>query len=112
MYTLQEARNKLEEYIIFLNQIYSQNYPELGVNIVIYNSLTEKHDFGWIFYYQSDDSNSLIGGNGPVIIENTTLNIYQLGTALTTDEYLKMYNENKDKLPILKKDNDGIWNVL
>lgn len=112
MYTLQDAKNKLEEYIFFLNQIYSQNYPELKINIIIHDDLTKENDSGWIFFYQSDNEKSLIAGNGPIFIENKTLKMYQFGTALDIDEYLIIYRENKNKLSIIEKDIDGIWNAL
>lgn len=111
MFTLQDAKNKLEEYIDFLNLIYSQNYPELKLQIIIENGLTLENELGWIFFYQSNNETTLIAGNGPIFVEKKSLDMYQFGTALKTEEYLAIFEENKSKLPIIKKGKDGIWNA-
>lgn len=111
MFTLQDAKNKIEEYIDFLNAVYKQNYPELELQIIIENKSTLENELGWIFFYQSDNEKNLIAGNGPVFIDNKLLDMYQFGTALKPEEYLTIFQENKGKLATIKKDMDGIWNA-
>jgi hypothetical protein len=111
MYFLNQAKNKMQQYIDFTNQLFRENYPEIKWDISIIEKLTEEHDFGWIFFYQSNNNNQL-AGNGPMIIEKKTLDMYQMMTGLSIEDNIKKYLENKNNLTKIDMNENGIWDTV
>jgi len=70
--------------------------------LVVLDSQTEEHDFGWIFYYNSrkfletQDENFMLVGNAPLIFERETGHIFETGTAYAIEHYLKNYHDTGD----------------
>jgi len=115
MYTRKEAQNKMQEYIDFQNDIYLLNFGE-DPDIIIYEELTQEWGFGWIFFWQvknvKEDYSNVIAGNGPVIVEKETLDMYKMGTAMESEKYIDLYLKDKNALAKLEKDKDGTWDVV
>lgn len=44
-----------------------------------------------------------------LIIEKDSLDIYEMMTAISVEENIKLYLEDKNKLGLLKKSDSGIW---
>lgn len=116
MFTKEQAQAKMQEFIDFQNNLRIWN--EWGEpDIAIYDHLTIEKDFGWIFYWQRKNANmeninTFIVGNGPIIIEKKTLNMYGMMTAYSVEKNIEIYLENKNKLSKLEKDEDGIFDVV
>lgn len=115
MFTKEQAKAKMQEYIDFQNNLFIWN-DGYNPEIIIYDNLTQERNFGWVFYWQvknvKEDYSNIIIGNGPIIIEKETLEMYKMGTGLDPEEYEKMYLDNKNLLAKLEKDIDGIWDVV
>lgn len=83
-------------------------------NIVIDDNLTESHSFGWVFYWQvkeiKDDYSNFLAGNGPIIIEKDTLNMYKIMTAISIEENIAIYTKNK--LLQLEEDQDVFFDPI
>lgn len=60
----------------------------------ILNDITEEHEFGWAFYYNSakyietEDFRDAIAGNAPLIVARNTGQIFETGTAYETEYYI------------------------
>lgn len=112
MYTKEEAQSKMQEYVDFQNNLAIWNGNQ-DLDIIIYEELTQEHNFGWVFFWQmSDEENTVLVGNGPVIIEKDSLNMYVMMTAYTVEENIQLYLENKNQLGKMEKDDDDIWDVV
>ena len=115
MFTKEQARAKMQDFIDFQNNLFVWN-DGYNPEIVIYDDLTQDKEFGWIFYWQvktiNEDYSNVIAGNGPIIIEKNSLDMYEMGTALDPEEYIEMYLEDKNKLAKLDKDDDGVWDIV
>ncbi|WP_054852349.1 hypothetical protein [Olleya sp. ITB9] len=109
MYTIEQAKSKVNEYIEFLNLMYNETFPDIEFDVKIIENQTKEYDFGWVFFYQSLNEESRLGGNGPLIIEKDSLDIYEMMTAISVEENIKLYLEDKNKLGLLKKPDSGIW---
>ncbi|UKB84175.1 hypothetical protein LF887_00565 [Chryseobacterium sp. MEBOG06] len=85
-------------------------------NIIIYDNLTQEHPFGWVFYWQLKDVNNdfsnALAGNGPVIIDKETLNVYCMMTAISVEENIELYKSDKNKLLQLEEDEDGFFDPV
>lgn len=114
MFTKEQAKAKMQEYVDFQNNLFIWN-DGYNPEIIIYENLTQERDFGWIFFWQvknvKEDYSNVIVGNGPIIVEKKTLNMYKMGTGLDPEEYIKVYLKNKNKLGKLEKNNKDIWNI-
>jgi hypothetical protein len=116
MNTKDQAKEKMQKYVDFQNNLRVWN--EWGVpDITIYENLTKEKDFGWIFYWQRknadmNDIRTFVVGNGPIIIEKDTLDMYAMMTALSVEDNIKVYLEDKNKLAKLEIDSDGNFDVV
>ncbi|WP_300687703.1 hypothetical protein [Chryseobacterium sp.] len=85
-------------------------------NIIIYDNLTQEHPFGWVFYWQLKDVNNdfsnALAGNGPVIIDKETLNVYYMMTAISVEENIELYKSDKNQLLQLEEDEDGFFDPV
>ncbi len=100
MYTFEQAKAKMQKFVDYQNNIFLWNYNE-KTNIAILNDLTEYTDFGWIFFWQEkepkQDFSNFVVGNGPIIIEKDTLDMYMMMTALTVNDNVAIYSTDKNK---------------
>ena len=89
---------------------------KIKTNIIILDKFTEEHSFGWIFYWQEKDlkkdNSNFIVGNGLIIIEKATLDMYAMMTALPVNESIEIYLKDKNKLAKLTMDEYGNFDVV
>jgi hypothetical protein len=112
MYTKEQAQSKMQEFVDFQNNLAIWNGGE-NLDIIIYDELTQEHEFGWVFFWQMrDEEKTVLIGNGPIIIERETLDLYAMMTAYTVEENIQLYLENKNQLGKMEPDDDGIWDVV
>lgn len=115
MYTKEQAREKMQRYVDYQNNLIIWN-DEGEPDIIIYDHLTEEHPFGWVFYWQvkniKEDFSNFLAGNGPIIIEKDTLNVYKMMTAISTEENIELYKKDKNKLLQLEEDQDGFFDPV
>ncbi|WP_223598271.1 hypothetical protein [Chryseobacterium sp. GVT01B] len=115
MYTKEEAKAKMQRFVDYQNKLIIWN--DMGEpDIIIYDQLTEEHSFGWIFYWQvkdiKDNFSNVLAGNGPIIIEKDTLNVYKMMTAISVEENIMLYKKDKNKLLQLEEDQDGFFDPV
>ncbi len=66
--------------------------------VVLVNETIEK-EWGWVFFYQNKkyletgDFRDMLGGNAPYIVNRTTGNIIETGTAQSIKEYISEYEQ-------------------
>jgi len=71
------------------------------LHLVIVESETEEHDFGWVFYWTSREyleTNEIryaLGGNAPLIVDRRDGSIHPTGTARLTSEYVDDYKRHR-----------------
>lgn len=69
-----------------------------------------------MFYWQvkdvKDDFSKALAGNGPIIIEKETLNVYYMMTAISVEENIELYKSDKNKLLQLEEDEDGFFDPV
>jgi hypothetical protein len=98
MYTKEQARAKMQRFVDYQNNLIIWN-EEGEPDIVIYDHLTEEHPFGRVFYWQveniKEDFSNFLAGNGPIIIEKDTLNMYKMMTAISVEEILNYIKKTK-----------------
>jgi hypothetical protein len=115
MYTKEQADEKMAKFIASENILAELNYGE-NFNIIVYEHLTQVRDFGWVFFWQvkdiKEDLSNVIVGNGPIIIEKDTLDMYQMGTAMEVEKSIEMYLKDKNSLSKLEMDEHGYFNVV
>ena len=115
MYTKEQAKEKMQRFVDYQNNLIIWN-NEGKPDIVIYNDLTENYSFGWVFYWQTknikEDYSNFLAGNGPIIIEKDTLNMYKMMTAISTEENIALYKKDKNKLLQLEEDQDGFFDPV
>lgn len=115
MYTFEQAKAKMQKYVDYQNNMFLWNYDSKP-NIVIYDNLTMTEKFGWVFFWQSKDIkkdySNVVVGNGPIIIEKDSLDMYKMMTANEVEENIKIYLEDKNKLAKLEIDEDGNFDVV
>lgn len=115
MYTRKEAQEKAQKFVDFQNNLFIWN-DGFNPEIIIYEELMQERDFGWIFFWQvknvKEDYSNVIAGNGPVIVEKETLDMYKMGTAMESEKYIDLYLKDKNALAKLEKDKDGTWDVV
>ncbi|WP_312510616.1 hypothetical protein [Chryseobacterium culicis] len=93
MYTKEEAKAKMQRFVDYQNNLIIWN-DNGEPDIIIYDHLTEDHPFGWVFYWQvkdiKDNFSNVLSGNGPIIIEKDTLNVYKMMTAISVEENMEI----------------------
>lgn len=115
MYTKEQAKAKMQRFVDYENNLRVWN--DLGEpDIIIYEHLTEEHPFGWVFYWQvkdvKEDLSNVLIGNGPIIIEKSSLNVYCMMTAISVEENIELYKKDKNKLLQLEEDEDGFFDPV
>ena len=76
------------------------NYENLETKLQILSEYTERHDFGWVFYYnsvkyiQTGDFREALAGNAPLIINKHTNKLVETGTAHQTSYYVDHYKKH------------------
>jgi len=59
--------------------------------LALFRELTIERDFGWVFFYGSNDPGIPIAGNAPLIVDRRDGSIHVTGTAYPTELYLESY---------------------
>ncbi|WP_332453301.1 hypothetical protein [Chryseobacterium aquaticum] len=115
MNTKEQAKAKMQRFVDYQNNLIAWN-DRGEPDVVIYDHLTEEHSFGWVFYWQvkdiKEDFSNFLAGNGPIIIEKETLNMYKMMTAISTEENIELYKKDKNKLLQLEEDQDGFFDPV
>jgi len=89
------ARTHIEE----LDKLYS---AECLDNLVMVAEPIYEGQYGWVFCYdsaqhiQTEDMSYALAGNCPVLIDRHSGQLFELGTALPTEEYIATYLEFGD----------------
>ena len=95
MITRAEARDLAEAYVE------NVDLPDSDIAIVLDDATIEK-SWGWVFFYNSrkfieiDDFSSQLAGNCPLIIERSSGQLLETGTARPIDFYLLNYEATGD----------------
>ncbi len=82
-----------------LNKAWKQRHDTVGDNPLIVIKHQEK-SYGWVFFYtakkywETQDVRYSIAGNGPVIVEKSSGNMHQLGTALGPEYQIAAWEES------------------
>jgi len=69
--------------------------PEIEFQII--NELTQEHDFGWVFFYNSKkylasgEFRDAIAGNAPLIVDRSNGQLIETGTAHEISYYIKNF---------------------
>ena len=115
MYTRKEAQEKAQKFVDFQNNLFIWN-DGFNPEIIIYEELMQERDFGWIFFWQvkevKADFSNVIGGNGPLIVEKETLDVYQMGPGMSVEEYINMYLRDKNALIKLEMNEFGEFDAV
>lgn len=116
MYTIEQAQAKMQKYVDNYNQIWELNHDR-NPGIIIYENHTEDYGFCWVFYWQvkpEDAKNSykVIIGNGPMLIEKETLNMYMLGTGQLIAEQIDEFKNDKDIFLQIEEDEWGNFDAI
>lgn len=82
-----DANDLVEEYV----QRIQADTP-----LIVFPEFTKTHDFGWIFFYGSADPSNPVAGNGPVIVDKNTGDLYPTGTAYPLSDYINNFKETGD----------------
>ncbi|MGG5210837.1 hypothetical protein ACQWU4_18105 [Chryseobacterium sp. MIQD13] len=105
----------MQRFVDYQNNLIVGN-EEGEPDIIIYDHLTEEHPFRWVFYWQvkniKEDFSNFLAGNGPIIIEKDTLNVYKMMTAISTEENIELYKKDKNKLLQLEEDQDVFFDPV
>ena len=112
MYTFEQAKQLMQKYVDFQNNVFLWT-DNIKTNIVILDKFTEEHSFGWVFYWQEKDlkkdNSNFVVGNGPIIIEKDTLDMYAM---IPVNENIEIYLQDKNKLAKLAIDEYGNFDVV
>ncbi|WP_397364145.1 hypothetical protein [Olleya sp. R77988] len=116
MYTKEEAQVKMQKYVGYKNRSIELNHGYFP-GVIIYEHLTEDYGFGWVFYWQVNDEDAkdprkIIIGNGPMLIEKETLNMYMLGTGQEIAEQIEEFKEDKDSFLQIEEDEWGNFDAI
>jgi hypothetical protein len=72
-----------------------------NVKLSLLESETIAFDYGWVFFYQSDEfvktgnTSKLVGGNAPIIVDKYDGSIILTGTSKSTKYYIEVYSRFK-----------------
>jgi len=78
------------------------DYENPNIELVILEDLTQEHDFGWVFFYnskkyiESGDFRDALAGNAPLIVDRKSGQIHITGIARDIDFYIKNFKETGD----------------
>jgi len=78
------------------------DYENPNIELVILEDLTQEHDFGWVFFYnskkyiESGDFRDALAGNASLIVDRKSGQIHITGTARDIDFYIKNFKETGD----------------
>ena len=85
-----EARQVAIEYV-------KSQKPGAGCELVLLDTLTQEHPFGWVFFYDSrrhvetGHFRDTILGNAPIVVTRTDGQVHVTGTAYPVEHYLKKF---------------------
>jgi hypothetical protein len=115
MYTKEQAQEKMQKFVDNRNEIWELNHSVFP-DIIIYDELTDDYGFCWVFYWQvreiKDDYSNMIVGNGPILIEKDTLNMYMLGTGEEIADQIEEFKEDKNIFLHIEADEWGNFNAI
>ncbi len=104
----EQAQSLVEEYLrkseVEINNFGSAlpGYVNPNIKLIILNEITEEHEFGWVFYYNSvkylNSKNPIdaLAGNAPLIINRKSGELIETGTARNTEYYINNYIKTGD----------------
>lgn len=108
MITAHDATEKVREWLVrtehAMNSFGSAlpGYSEKEhLHLIIVESGTEEHDFGWVFYwtsreyFETGDIRYALGGNAPLIVDREDGSLHVTGTARQTSEYVDEYRKKR-----------------
>jgi len=115
MNTIEQAISKMQRYVDGKNRDWKVNrgiFPD----IIIYESQTKEYQSCWVFFWQvreiAEDHSNVIIGNGPILIEKESLDMYILGTGREIEEQVEHFSEDKDYFLHLEEDEYGYFEVV
>ena len=116
MYTKEQAQAKMQKYVDYKNKSIELNHGYFP-DVIIYENHTEDYGFCWVFYWQvkpedAKDSYKVIIGNGPMLIEKKTLNMYMLGTGQEIPEQIEEFKDDKDYFLQIEEDEWGNFDAI
>ena len=122
MITFQQARQKVVNYLRSLEEnsakilefrkdlsakdrgAHGPGETDEITRLAIYDDLTITGDFGWVFYYQtqdfieSQDNSKALIGNGPLIVGLEDGKLYETGTAEPIEVYIENFRRSGDPI--------------
>ena len=75
-----------------------------NVKLAIMPNETVEFEYGWVFFYQSEEFvktgnlNSMVGGNAPLLLDKYTAQILTTGTRMGEDFYIEKYLKHRDSI--------------
>jgi len=88
MLSLEDAKVRAESELLRL---------QLGDPVVVLDHATREFEFGWVFFYQSEEfvrtgnANSSLVGNAPLLVNRLSGEVATTGTALSLEHYINQY---------------------
>src|SRR5262245_24620835 len=67
----------------------SQERELCGLHCTLHDIL--EHDFGWVFFWGSNDPSVLLAGNAPFIVDRKDGSLHLTGTAFPVERYIESY---------------------
>ena len=70
---------------------------ELEVPVVVLDHATKEFEFGWVFFYQSEEfvrtgnASAMLAGNSPLLVNRFSGEVATTGTALSLQHYINQY---------------------
>lgn len=71
-----------------------------SLTLILLEDETIYEDFGWIFFYNSKefvetgDMSYALGGNAPLLVDKNVGQVFETGTAMPIEEYIKSYRQH------------------
>ena len=72
---------------------------EAKISLSVLEDETISFDYGWMFFYQSEEYLStgnpgkMVGGNAPIIVDRYNASVHITGTGQAEDYYIKKYSQ-------------------
>lgn len=88
--TLVEQRDAIELVEEYVRRI------QADTPLIVFPEITETHDFGWVIFYGSADPSNPVAGNGPVIVDKNTGDLFPTGTVYSLADYVNNFKETGD----------------
>jgi hypothetical protein len=115
MYTKEQAQEKMQKFVDYKNSSIELNHGYFP-DVIIYEDNTKDYGFCWVFYWQvreiNEDYSNLIVGNGPMLIEKDTLNMYKLGTGVEIADQIEEFKEDKNIFLHIEADEWGNFDAI